>query len=110
MQGQIDNVGREEAVTNYLIEKGISETMIFAKGYGEVSSVEYNDTGRGRALNRRVFFNLISNLNYNSLRFIFKDRPVRGNLFCFELVSCYKKIVTRCKRKKQPLWYGCAMI
>ena len=72
VQGHTDNVGREdanmrlsearaEAVTNYLIAKGVSETMIFAKGYGEISPVESNDTARGRALNRRVFFNLISN-------------------------------------------------
>ncbi len=72
VQGHTDNIGRDDAnmrlsetraisVSNYLISKGIPESRIYAKGYGETSPVESNDTARGRALNRRVEFNLISN-------------------------------------------------
>ena len=71
VQGHTDNIGRDDAnmrlsetraisVSNYLISKGIPESRIYAKGYGETSPVESNDTARGRALNRRVEFNLIS--------------------------------------------------
>ena len=70
VQGHTDNIGRDDAnmrlsetraisVSNYLISKGIPESRIYAKGYGETSPVESNDTARGRALNRRVEFNLI---------------------------------------------------
>jgi OOP family OmpA-OmpF porin len=72
VQGHTDNIGRDDAnmrlsetraisVSNYLISKGIPESRIYVKGYGETSPVESNDTARGRALNRRVEFNLISN-------------------------------------------------
>jgi OOP family OmpA-OmpF porin len=70
VQVYTDNIGRDDAnmrlsetraisVSNYLISKGIPESRIYAKGYGETSPVESNDTARGRALNRRVEFNLI---------------------------------------------------
>lgn len=72
VQGHTDNIDRDDtnmglsetraiSVSNYLISKGIPESRIYAKGYGETSLVESNDTARGRALNRRVEFNLISN-------------------------------------------------
>jgi outer membrane protein OmpA-like peptidoglycan-associated protein len=71
VQGHTDNIGRDDAnmrlsetraisVSNYLISKGIPESRIYAKGYGETSPAESNVTARGRALNRRVEFNLIS--------------------------------------------------
>ena len=71
VQGYTDNIGRDDAnmrlsetraisVSNYLISKGIPESRIYAKGYGETSPAESNVTARGRALNRRVEFNLIS--------------------------------------------------
>ena len=63
--GHTDNVGdddsnlvlsqaRADAVRNYVINKGISEERITAKGYGENYPVETNDTPQGRQKNRRT--------------------------------------------------------
>lgn len=63
--GHTDNVGndkanqdlsqrRAEAVKKYLVNHGISESRIVAKGYGESRPVESNDTEDGRAKNRRT--------------------------------------------------------
>jgi outer membrane protein OmpA-like peptidoglycan-associated protein len=67
VQGHTDNIGkpdvnlklsesRANAVRNYLILKGISESRITAKGYGDTKPVLSNKTPQGRAKNRRVEF------------------------------------------------------
>ncbi|MEH0157931.1 LamG-like jellyroll fold domain-containing protein [Limibacter armeniacum] len=69
--GHTDNVGsdaanqqlseaRANAVRKYLLSKGISPNSITAKGYGENSPVDTNDTDEGRQQNRRVEFRIIS--------------------------------------------------
>lgn len=45
---------RAETVKNYLLEKGIREKRVRAKGYGESDPVASNDTEQGRQKNRRV--------------------------------------------------------
>jgi chemotaxis protein MotB len=45
---------RAEAVTQYLISKGLSSNLVSAHGFGEANPVASNDTARGRAQNRRV--------------------------------------------------------
>jgi len=65
VEGHTDNVGddasnftlsqkRSEAVREYVISKGIDESRISARGYGETKPIADNKTPEGRALNRRV--------------------------------------------------------
>ncbi len=49
---------RAESVRRYLIGKGVSESLLTAKGYGETNPIESNDTNEGRSANRRVEFRL----------------------------------------------------
>lgn len=51
--------GRAEAVVDYLIENGIDEFRLVAKGYGETVPLQSNDTDEGRAYNRRVEFTVL---------------------------------------------------
>ncbi len=50
---------RAEAVKEFLIQQGIKDDQIEAKGYGEADPVAPNDTAKGRARNRRVEFRLL---------------------------------------------------
>lgn len=50
---------RANAVRNYLLRKGVPETQLIAKGFGEARPVDTNASERGRANNRRVVFTLI---------------------------------------------------
>ena len=50
--------GRAESVMEYLKGKGIDESRLTAKGYGETMPVATNKTKRGRNENRRVDFKL----------------------------------------------------
>lgn len=50
---------RAEAVANWLIQNGVDENRIVAKGYGESKPVADNDTEEGRAKNRRVTFTIM---------------------------------------------------
>ncbi|MDB5035793.1 MAG: von Willebrand factor type domain protein [Chlorobi bacterium] len=50
---------RARSVVDYLIRKGIDESRLHAKGYGESVPVASNDNDEGRALNRRVEFKLV---------------------------------------------------
>ena len=63
--GYTDNVGddianqllsqrRADSIRSYLIQKGISENRILAKGYGEKSPIASNNSDAGRAKNRRT--------------------------------------------------------
>lgn len=69
--GHTDNVGSEssnlklsedraESVRAYLISKGVDDNRIMAKGYGKSMPVASNDNEKGRALNRRVEFKVLS--------------------------------------------------
>ncbi len=51
--------GRADAVMDYLIEQGIAEERVRAKGYGESQPKTSNDTESGRAINRRVVFTVV---------------------------------------------------
>jgi outer membrane protein OmpA-like peptidoglycan-associated protein len=65
LEGHTDNVGddatnlklsqeRAQAVSNYLMKKGIANQRIDVKFYGETKPVASNDTDEGRRMNRRV--------------------------------------------------------
>lgn len=70
INGHTDNVGddnsnmdlsdrRAKSVMKYIVDKGIDATKMAAKGYGETTPVEDNNTTAGRAKNRRVEFKVI---------------------------------------------------
>jgi type IX secretion system PorP/SprF family membrane protein len=65
LEGHTDNVGddatnmklsqeRAQAVSNYLMKKGIANQRFEVKFYGETKPVSTNDTDEGRRMNRRV--------------------------------------------------------
>jgi outer membrane protein OmpA-like peptidoglycan-associated protein len=65
IQGHTDSVGTEQyniglsnrranSVKDYLMSKGIAESRLQTRGFGETSPATSNDTAAGRALNRRV--------------------------------------------------------
>ena len=67
INGHTDNVGSPEnnqmlslnratAVMNYLIEKGVENIRLTAKGFGESQPIDTNDTIEGRKNNRRTEF------------------------------------------------------
>ena len=69
INGYADSVGTKEynkvlsekramAVKNYLVDKGIKEKRISIVGYGEQMPKSNNGSNRGRAVNRRVEFDL----------------------------------------------------
>lgn len=71
VQGHTDNIGSQKynqklsekramEVMNYLVTKGIAKERLCAKGFGFSDPVATNDTEEGRAKNRRVQFNPIS--------------------------------------------------
>ncbi len=71
IQGHTDNVGtqennqllslrRAEAVTHYLIKKGISKDRITAQGFGETQPRVENNSLENKAINRRVEFVIVS--------------------------------------------------
>jgi OOP family OmpA-OmpF porin len=49
---------RAKAVMKYLVEHGISQDMLTAKGFGVTRPVADNDSDAGREKNRRVEFNI----------------------------------------------------
>jgi len=67
IDGHTDNTGdaaanltlsqqRADAVRTYLIQKGVPESMVVAKGYGDTKPIAGNDTEEGRFRNRRIEF------------------------------------------------------
>ena len=67
--GHTDNVGsavnnqllserRAQACFEYLIRRGVSSSRMSHTGYGESNPISDNNSLSGRALNRRVEFNL----------------------------------------------------
>ncbi len=67
INGHTDNVGTEEdnlllsenrakAVHHYLVEKGIDQSRLSYKGFGESQAIESNETLEGRQSNRRTEF------------------------------------------------------
>ena len=72
ISGHTDNVGSEsfneilsqrraDAVVNFLVGKGVDKNRLSAKGYGQSTPVESNNTPEGRASNRRTEFEIIEN-------------------------------------------------
>ncbi len=51
---------RADAVRTYLIDKGIEDNRVSARGYGKESPIADNGTDDGRAENRRVEFVVLS--------------------------------------------------
>ncbi len=51
---------RAQSVRNYLIDKGVDEDRIIAKGYGESKLIDPRNVEEAHALNRRVEFLIIS--------------------------------------------------
>jgi OOP family OmpA-OmpF porin len=52
---------RAASVRTYILSKGIPESRIISKGYGETKPVVANDTDENRQLNRRVEFTILKN-------------------------------------------------
>ncbi|MBI2500248.1 MAG: OmpA family protein [Deltaproteobacteria bacterium] len=50
---------RAEAVKRFLVDHGVQEGRLTAKGYGESEPRDTNDTEEGRARNRRVEFKIL---------------------------------------------------
>jgi outer membrane protein OmpA-like peptidoglycan-associated protein len=72
VQGHTDNKGsdsynqtlsekRARAVSNYLVQKGVSSSRLTTKGYGEIGPKYSNDTEEGRSKNRCVEFHITAN-------------------------------------------------
>jgi OmpA-OmpF porin, OOP family len=70
ISGHTDNVGeseanralslaRAEAVVRYLVDAGIDQARMIAKGFGETKPVASNHNEKGREANRRVEFSII---------------------------------------------------
>jgi outer membrane protein OmpA-like peptidoglycan-associated protein len=70
IQGHTDNKGRSKynirlserranSVRQYLVDSGVSDSRLRAKGYGPLKPVAPNFTSQGRARNRRVEFHII---------------------------------------------------
>lgn len=51
---------RAQAVKDYLVSKGIAARRLSIRGYGESNPIADNSTSEGRALNRRITFQLLS--------------------------------------------------
>jgi outer membrane protein OmpA-like peptidoglycan-associated protein/uncharacterized protein YidB (DUF937 family) len=65
--GHTDNTGdpaanlalsqqRADAVRNYLVQQGVAQTALTAKGYGDSKPIATNETEEGRFRNRRIEF------------------------------------------------------
>lgn len=70
IDGHTDNVGddadnmklsmeRAQACADYLVSKGVVKDHLIVEAHGETQPKALNDTEKGRALNRRVEFNIV---------------------------------------------------
>ncbi len=70
--GHTDNIGtasdnltlskrRAEAVVHFLLDQGIPEARLQAKGYGSTRPIADNSTAEGRAKNRRSEMKILRN-------------------------------------------------
>lgn len=70
VEGHTDSVGgaaynltlsrkRADAVTKYLVDKGVAPTRLATEGYGLTQPLDDNETEDGRAKNRRVAFTIL---------------------------------------------------
>ncbi|NLI72017.1 MAG: OmpA family protein, partial [Bacteroidales bacterium] len=50
---------RAQAVADYLVSQGVSNSVISTEGYGESQPIATNDTAEGRKANRRVEFEVM---------------------------------------------------
>lgn len=50
---------RAQAVKDYLVSQGVTESAVSTEGYGETQPIAKNDTAEGRQANRRVEFEVI---------------------------------------------------
>ena len=55
------STGRAVSAVNYLLGKGVNNSRLSFKGFGEANPVAGNDTEEGRALNRRTELSVVSN-------------------------------------------------
>jgi outer membrane protein OmpA-like peptidoglycan-associated protein len=63
------SAARAASVRNYLLSQGIPDSSIIAIGYGKTKPIAPNTTAAGRALNRRVQFNVIdTDQDYQKLK------------------------------------------
>lgn len=71
ISGHTDNIGslalntklsgaRAVSVVNYLVAHGIPQEQLISKGYGSIQPISPNTTSKGRQLNRRVEFKILS--------------------------------------------------
>ena len=87
ISGHTDDVGdeaknldlskrRAASVRNYLINKGIDEKRLTSEGYGESKPIADNKTSKGRALNRRVEFEI----SYETVTYEKVENPELQNI------------------------------
>lgn len=57
------STARAVEVTRYLIAQGVSPAKLSAAGYGEFDPVSDNDSGQGRAKNRRIEITLVPSID-----------------------------------------------
>jgi len=55
------STGRAVAVVNYLVSKGVNNSRLSFKGFGETKPIASNNTEEGRAMNRRTELTVVSN-------------------------------------------------
>jgi len=112
ISGYTDNTGsyetnmklsydRANSVANYLVLNGISPSRLGIKGYGPADPIADNSTAAGRALNRRVVVELLSEKPSENVvsTTIFTEYDVElekqignmiftdGNVYCFQVAA-----------------------
>jgi outer membrane protein OmpA-like peptidoglycan-associated protein len=72
------SAARAASVRYYLVSQSVPDSMVIAIGYGKTRPIESNNTAQGRALNRRVEFKVIEQVDeYRRLLLLeadFKER------------------------------------